>query len=256
MDITTLIGILVSFGFIVLAIVQGGAPDAYVDLNSVFIVVGGTIGATLLNYPLAQVLAILGVVRNAFLHKAENPAEVIKKLVQYSLKARKDGILSLENELESEDDEFIKLGLQMAIDGTEADALREILESNIDSMEARHSIGQSIFSAMGTYAPAFGMIGTLIGLIAMLKGLEDPSQIGVGMAVALITTLYGAILANAIFLPIAGKLKLRSQNEMATKSIIIEGIISIQSGDNPRIVESKLLTFLPPLLRGEASSME
>ncbi|HHE46180.1 MAG TPA: motility protein A, partial [Bacteroidetes bacterium] len=164
---------------------------------------------------------------------------------------RREGILAIEMELETVDDDFLKSGIQYAVDGTEPEYIRAIMESELQSLDERHKLGQSIFLAMGTYAPALGMIGTLIGLIQMLSGLDDPSKIGEGMATALVTTLYGAMIANLFFLPVAGKLSNRSKEETLQKELILEGILSIQSGDNPRFVREKLLTFLPPAARAE-----
>ena len=158
-------------------------------------------------------------------------------------------MLALEEDSENETDDFLRKGLRLAVDGTDPQLLEKILETDVEQIENRHSEGAKILSAGGTYAPAFGMIGTLIGLVNMLSNLEDPTQIGAGMATALITTFYGAVLANAVFLPLAGKLETRSKEEMVIKQMIIDGIMAIQSGDSPRIVEEKLKSFLSPTLR-------
>ena len=171
--------------------------------------------------------------------------------------ARREGILALESHASEAEDEFLGKSIQLAIDGTAPELIRDILTTEVAFMEDRHNRGQSILIAMGTSAPAFGMIGTLIGLVQMLAGMEDPSSIGLGMAVALLTTLYGAVLANVFFLPTAGKLKVRTAGELLVKEITIEGILSIQSGDNPRILLEKLISFRPGLaangpVRGKA----
>ncbi|MHB9027365.1 MAG: motility protein A, partial [Candidatus Latescibacterota bacterium] len=165
--------------------------------------------------------------------------------------ARREGILSLEQAAMQVDDEFLKNGITLAVDGTEPEYIREIMTTEMDNIAERHKNGAAIMEAMGTYAPAFGMIGTLIGLVIMLRNMNDPSSIGAGMAVALITTFYGAVLANLVFMPIAGKLRLRSAHELLLKELCIQGIMAIQSGDNPRIVESKLKAFLSPSKRTE-----
>ena len=250
MDLATIIGVIAGMSAIVISIMLGGTLDAFIDIPSVFIVIGGTIAATLINYPLHDVMSVLKVVKNAFLHKVLSPSEAIQNLVHFAEIARREGILSLESESESIDDQFMKKGVQLAVDGTAPELIRSIMETELSYLEDRHKLGQGIFEAMGTFSPAFGMIGTLIGLINMLKTLDDPTQIGAGMAIALITTFYGAVLSNLLFLPIAGKLKTRSERESMLKEIIIEGIMSIQSGDNPRVVEEKLKAFLAPKQRG------
>ena len=165
--------------------------------------------------------------------------------MEFSEVARRDGILALENSAAEIDDPFLLLGIQMAVDGTEPDVLENILRSEMDSLSSRHRAGKSLFDTMGRYAPAFGMIGTLMGLIIMLGNMDDPDAIGPGMAVALITTLYGAVVSNLIFLPLSDKLSTYSKQELEVREVILRGILAIQSGDNPRIVEQKLKTALP-----------
>ena len=254
MDIATVVGLIAGFGLVFTAIFLGGSPGVFVDIKSVLIVGGGTIAATLINYPLGDVLSVLSTLRNAFFHKAVTAETLIKKLVSFATIARREGILALESHASDAGDEFLQKSVQLAIDGTAPELIKDILTTELAFMEDRHALGQSVLTAMGTYAPAFGMIGTLIGLVQMLTTLDDPSKIGGGMAVALLTTLYGALLANVVFLPAAGKLKVRTSNELLTKEVIIEGILSIQSGDNPRIVEQKLKAFISPALRDQASA--
>jgi len=246
MDLATLIGIVVATLLVFGSILSGQGVAFFFSLSSAMIVFGGAIGATLVNFPLADVMAVVNVAKNAFLQKSASPAETIATLVDVAEKARREGILAIERELDEITDEFVKLGIQYAVDGTEPETIRAILESELASMEERHKQGKKIFEALGTYAPAFGMVGTLIGLIQMLSSLDDPTKIGAGMATALVTTLYGSLVANVVFLPIAGKLEYRSREEGRRKELIIEGILAIQSGDNPRIVRDKLRTFLPP----------
>ncbi len=249
MDLATISGVIFGISAIIISIYLGGTLYAFIDIPSMFIVFGGTIASTLINFPLSDVISVLGVVKNAFLYKALLPTEEINKIVKFAETARREGILALETESERQTDEFLKKGLQLAVDGTAPDLIRNILETELSYLEDRHKLGQGIFESMGYYSPAFGMIGTLIGLINMLKSLDDPSSIGAGMSVALVTTFYGAVLANLILLPIAGKLKNRTESESLLKEIITEGIMSIQSGDNPRVVEEKLKAFLSPKLR-------
>jgi len=249
MDITTLIGIATGLGLVFVAILQGGGVSLFINIPSLMITVGGTIGATLINFPLPKVIKVMGVVKKAFFHKEPSPEDTIATLVEFARIARREGVLALEERIEKTDDVFFRKGVQLIVDGTPPETIREILTIDINSLRERHEVGQSIFTAMGNYSPAFGMIGTLIGLIQMLRSLDDPSKIGQGMATALITTFYGVLMANLVFLPIAGKLRVRSEEEILNRQLIMEGIVAIQSGDNPRVVEDKLKSFLAPGVR-------
>ena len=254
MDISTVIGIIAGFGLILLSIIIGGNLGTFINIPAIVIVIGGTLAATLINFPLSDVIGVIGPVRNAFFNQDPDPRELIGKLTQFATVARREGILALESQASEADDEFLGKSIQLAIDGTAPELIRDILTTEVAFMEDRHSKGQAILAAMGASAPAFGMIGTLIGLVQMLAGMSDPSTIGLGMAVALLTTLYGAVLANVVFIPTAGKLKVRTAGELLMKEITIEGILSIQSGDNPRVVEQKLKAFISPALREEAAA--
>lgn len=247
MDISTIIGIVLGVLLILAAILSEGSLLTFWSFSSVLVVLGGVTAATLINYPLSQVISVMKVVRVAFKGEDKRPVQMIVYLVAMAERARREGLLALENEVEESDDEFLKKGIQLIVDGTDPELVRAILETEISMMEERHRLGAGIFEAMGASAPAFGMLGTLIGLILMLKKINDPSALGPGMALALITTFYGVILANLIFLPIAGKLKLRSNEEMFVKEIVVEGILSIQAGENPRIVAEKMKAYLHPL---------
>ncbi len=249
MDKATVIGIVVSYAFVLASLVTGAGIMTYVNIPSVLIVIGGTLGILFINFPMSDVLGTLGPLKKAFFHKSENIDELITDLVEYSVKARKNGILSLENSIEEMDGSLMKTGLQMVLDGEDPKTVKAILETDLENREDRHKVAIAIFDSIGAYAPAMGMIGTLIGLVAMLKTMQDPSTIGPNMAVALITTFYGAIIANMFALPISGKLALRANEESLIGQIVIEGIMSIQQGDNPRIMEQKLHTFLPPRKR-------
>ncbi|MCG2752513.1 MAG: MotA/TolQ/ExbB proton channel family protein [Desulfobacteraceae bacterium] len=193
---------------------------------------------------MAEVLSVIGVAKNAFLHKTRSAGELIPLMVDLAKKARQEGILSFESQLETIPDKFLAKGLQMAIDGMESDAIETVMRTEIDHVGERHSFGAEIFATMAAFAPAMGMLGTIIGLVQMLMQMEDPSSIGAPMAVALLTTFYGTVFANIFFIPISSKLKTRSKQEVLIKEIILEGVISIQSGDNHRIVEQKLKAFL------------
>ncbi len=249
MDIATVIGIVMSFGLMIAAILMGGSIMTFVDYPSMMIVFGGTIGATLTSYPLGDVIKVANVIKNTVLFKPQNPSEIIAQLVQYSQVARREGILALESAIEETDDVFFKKAIQLVVDGAEPDIIRDVLETEVAFIDERHKQGAALVEFMSVLAPAFGMIGTLIGLVQMLKTMNDPSTIGPAMAVALITTFYGAVLANVVFLPLANKLRVRSSEEMLIKDLIIAGILSIQAGDNPRVVEQKLHAYVAPKFR-------
>ncbi len=250
MDIATLIGLVVAFGLVAFAI--GSGISSFIDPPSMMIVIGGTIGVVLVGYPLPRVLGLVGIVLKAFLYKSEDPAGMVSRLVELAQIVRKDGILALESHLDSISHPLLAKGLQMAVDGQEPQVIEDTLYTEMEKVQDRHQQGEDMLRALGTYAPAMGMIGTLVGLVLMLQNMQDPSMIGPSMAVALLTTFYGAILANIIFLPMAGKLKTRSKEEMLVNEIVIAGVQSLVAGENPRVMEQKLLGFLPPKQRKSA----
>ncbi len=249
MDLATLVGIVLGFFLVMLAIVFGGDVGSYLNAPSVLIVVGGATAATMASQPLGKFLSIPKVVAKTLFNKTPEPATVIRNLVELAEVARRDGILALEGLIEEMKDEFLVRGINMAVDGTDPEIIQAVMETELENLLERHETGKALLDALGRYAPSFGMIGTLVGLVAMLSNMDDPSKIGAGMAAALLTTLYGALLANVLFLPLADKLGLRSAEEALAKTIVIHGVMSIQSGDYPRTVESKLITFLPPAQR-------
>lgn len=249
MDIATIVGIISAFGLVLIAILMGGGLTMFINVPALLVVVGGTLGATMINYPLKEVIGVLNVVRNVLFTKNMPVNELISRFVDFANKTRREGILALESEMNNVKDEFLKKGVQLSIDGLEPQEIKDILSIEIESVNTRHQLGAEVFITMGTYAPALGMIGTLIGLVQMLQSMEDPSTIGPAMAVALLTTFYGSIMANIICMPFAGKLKTRSQEEMLTKELTVQGIISLSSGDNPRIMEQKLNAFIAPKQR-------
>lgn len=249
MDIATLVGLFVAGALVVSSILMGGSGAWFINYPSLMIVVGGTMGATLLAYPIGDVLSVFGVVKNVFLHRSQPISRLIPMIAQVAKKARQEGILAFESQLNQIEDPFLARGLQMAIDGMEANAIEDVMSTEIIYIDERHKLGAEIFTTMGTFAPAVGMLGTIIGLVQMLMQMEDPSQIGAPMAVALLTTFYGTLLANLLFLPVAGKLKTRSKQELLIKHMVLQGILSIQTGDNPRVVEQKLKAFLAPRIR-------
>ncbi len=246
LDIATVVGFVVGTIAIVGSILAAGSLAAFIDVPSMIVVLLGTLAAILINYPLADVLAFFGMVMQAVQFTEADKKQTIEMIVKFAEEARKDGLLALEGYIKEIDDAFIKTGLQLAIDGTEPELLADILSAEIENMEERHKIGHGICEAFGAFAPAFGMIGTLIGLVLMLQNMSDPASIGPSMAVALITTFYGAIIANFIFLPLGGKLKERTKAEVQVREMIIAGIMSIQTGDNPHLVKQKLMAFLAP----------
>lgn len=254
MDIATILGVITGFSLMLAAIALGGGIDWFINIPAVMIVFGGTIGVTFINYPLGSVLGVMGVLKNALFYKDMPTVDVIKNLVEFSRVARREGILALQSLTKNLDDPFLVKGINLAIDGLEPHIIEEILNTEIERIEQRHKYGADVFTTMGTFAPAMGMLGTLIGLVQMLMQMDDPSRIGPAMAVALLTTFYGVLLANLIFLPIAGKLRTRSNEEILLKQLAAEGIKAIQSGDNPRIVEQKLLAFIEPKKRADAAT--
>ena len=243
MDLATLVGLLGAFGIILVAMILGGSALLFVNVPSLLIVVVGTLFAVLIKFPMGHFLAAFKIAMKAFINKAENPANLIEEGVQLANIARKEGVLGLEGQ--DIQNEFLKRGIQLCVDGHEPEFVRSMLGKDINLTIERHERGQAIFKSMGDTAPAMGMIGTLIGLVQMLSAMDDPKSIGPAMAVALLTTLYGAIIATAFALPIADKLALRSKEERLNKALILETISSIQEGLNPRVMEELLKTYLP-----------
>jgi chemotaxis protein MotA len=249
MDLATFLGIFSALFLIIFSISSGGGLSLFINIPSLMIVVGGTIGVTLVNFSLRDVLGLTTIVKHAFFNRIPSSATLVPKFVEFASKARKDGILSLEESMEEINDPFMLNGLQLLIDGVEPETIEKLMETEIDHLRERHTLGAEILANMGAFAPAMGLIGTLLGLVQMLQSLDDPSTIGPSMAIALLTTFYGAMLANVVFLPLAGKLKNRSQEESLIKELVMEGILSISLGSNPRVVEQKLNAFLSPKIR-------
>ena len=249
MDLSTIIGVVAAFGLMVAAIMSGGSIFLFIDPASIMIVAGGTVGSTLVHYPFKELFRAIGVAKKTLFVKEQKPAEIISQLIDFATKARKEGILSLQSVMSQIDDPFFLKGLQMAVDGQEPESLKQMLEHEMDYIQERHESGSQIFTTMAAYSPAMGMIGTLIGLVQMLQTMDDPSTIGPAMAVALLTTFYGAVAANILFTPIAGKLKHRSASELLCKTIIAEGMNSILAGENPRVMEQRLHAFVAPAQR-------
>lgn len=256
MDVATIIGILSGLGLILYTIISGGNLEIFIHIPSMMIVGGGSMAAILVNFPLKEVISVLGIVKKAFMSDEIDGTNIIDLFVNLAIKSRRDGILAIDKELHKIDDDFMRIGLEMAVDGAEPESIKNVMEVELNYLIERHKKGQQIFLSLGTYSPAFGMIGTLMGLIAMLKTLDDPTNIGAGMAVALITTFYGSVLANLLFLPIAGKLKNRSDHEITIKEMMIDGVLAIQYGEHPKNISRKLLNFIPPKTRNSYKSNE
>ncbi len=225
---------------------EGGNLGAFWNPSGILITVGGSFGALMVNFRVDEIKAVLQVTKQAFVRRDEGVVELSRHFMDMATKARREGLLGLEDELDEITDTFLRNGLQMVIDGFEPETIRHILNAEIDALEGRHELGQSLYRSWGALAPAFGMIGTLIGLVMMLARLDDPSAIGPGMAVALLTTFYGALMANLIFIPLAGKLAIYSENEVRRKEVVIEALLALQSGINPRLLQEQLKAYFTP----------
>ncbi|HIF9172873.1 TPA: flagellar motor protein PomA [Photobacterium damselae] len=242
MDLATLIGMLGAFAFIVMAMLLGGSLGMFFDVPSVLIVFGGTTFVVLMKYSIGQFLGATKIAAKAFMYKTDNPEELIAKIVEMADAARKGGFLALE-EMDI-DNPFLRKGIDLLVDGHDADVVRATLQKDISLTHERHEQGIGIFTSFGDVGPAMGMIGTLIGLVAMLSNMDDPKSIGPAMAVALLTTLYGSILANMVALPIADKLSLRKDQERLNRRLILDGVLAIQDGQNPRVIDGYLKNYL------------
>lgn len=254
MDIATVIGTLLGFIVVVGAIIAGGGAGMFFHIPSLAITIGGMLCATLIHFSLPQFLGIFSVIKKTIVTKIPPQSELIQKMVNYAAINRRDGALALEQEIHKVEDLFLVKGLQMLVDGQEAEGIQEIMSLEIQHLQDRHSNGKKILEFMGASAPAFGMIGTLIGLIQMLRNLNSPDQIGAGMAVALITTFYGAFAANLIFIPLAGKLGIYSKAETTAMEMITEGICAVARGDNPTAVREKMQAFISQSKREEVKA--
>ncbi len=247
MDFTTLLGLAVAWGALAVATIwSGGRLAALVNLPGVLIVLGGALGATIGGLPFHHLAAAPHVLAQAFLGRPVNAAEVMHLMAGLIRRARREGVLAIEPEIRAVPNDFLRTGLQLVVDGTSQELLRELLETEMDAMRARHSAGQNVFATLGGFAPTFGMIGTVMGLIQALGSLERPEDIGKQIAVAFVTTLYGVMVANLICLPIANKLKAKSDEEFAAYQVAIEGLIALQSGESPRAAMARMRSYLPP----------
>ena len=256
MDKGTVIGLVAGLGLVIVSMLMGGSIAAFFDIPSLLIVLGGTLAATLVNFPMEDVIGVMKVTQKVMKEELMPSSKYIDQIVDISKKARTNGLLAIEEDLNNVDEDFMRVTLQHVVNGTENEDLSKLMDAELAIMTQRHKIGQRMYLAMGTYAPAFGMIGTLIGLIQMLQHLDDPASVGPGMAMAMITTFYGALFANLFFLPMAGKLKQRSEQEIQFKEMLLMGVMAIQAEESPRVIQSKLVTYLTPAERKTMAGAE
>lgn len=243
MDLATIVGMATGLLIIAYAIISGGSLVDFVSIPSVLVTLGGTLVATVISYPLPKLRALLQLARTMLKPRAEDVSELVDTLTGYAVIARREGILALEGMEGTETDPFLHKALHLAVDGTDVDVIRAVLETDLAFLEERHKAAAGLFEAIATYAPAFGMIGSLIGLIQLLKRL-DGGGIGPAISLALLSTLYGVLLANLVCLPVAAKLRTHSGDEILRKEVVIEGILAIAAGEAPTIVEERLKSFL------------
>ncbi len=247
MDIATIIGFVGGIAAVVLGVVSGGSSlGNIIDIPSVFITIGGSYAALYISSPLNKAIGVFKVIGRTFKVYNYGEKNTVEQMVALSERARREGILALEESIDELEDVFMKEGLRLMVDGNDQSAIRKILENEMAQSESRHMEWAGILNQWAGYAPGWGMLGTVVGLIGMLNNLEDKSSLGPNMAVALVTTLYGSMLANWLFAPLATKLIAQNSQEMNVKEMVLEGILSIQAGDNPRILAQKLLTYLSP----------
>lgn len=244
MDIATIIGFVVGTVCVVASLAAGDDMKIFINIPSMMIVIGGMVATTMMHFTLGQFLKLVTVMKKSFFCKAPSSPDIIQKMINFAAINRRDGSLALEKHIPTAGDGFFQTGLQMIVDGLDEDSIEKQLGREVDNLAERHGVGKQILEFMGASAPAFGMIGTLIGLVQMLGALSDPSSIGLGMATALITTFYGAILANLVFIPLAGKLGIRSKEEILNREMIIEGLLGIAAGEAPTAVSQRMQTFL------------
>ena len=246
MELGSILGLIGGIAVIVYGTLTGGSISAYIDIPSLIIVTGGGLFCTILSYPLADTIKALKAIPLIFKAPKTSAIKTIQLLVELSQKARREGLLALESAQDDIEEDFLKKAMELVVDGIEAEIIKTIMQLEIDSMAIRHQNGQAYFKTLAAQFPAWGMIGTLLGLINLLRGLDDPSSVGPAMAIAIITTFYGSVMANFICNPIADKLAGYSAEEIRMREMMMEGVLSIQSGENPRLMEHKLKTFLSP----------
>ncbi len=254
MDIATIIGTLLGFSLIIGSIVMGGGAKMFFHVPSMCVTIGGMLCATMIHFSLPQFLSIFSIIKKTLIAKIPSQVELVQKMVNFAAINRRDGTLALEPEIGKLNNHFFAKGLQLLVDGQDSDAIRDLLDPEIQYLQERHAGGKKILEFMGASAPAFGMIGTLIGLVQMLQNLSSPDSIGQGMAVALLTTFYGAFTANLVFIPLSGKLGIYSKDESVAMEMILEGVCAIAQGDNPTLVRERMQAFVSHSRRHEVKA--
>ncbi len=255
MDLATIIGSvlgLVVVGFTMIH-ESHGALYLFWNMSAAILIAGGLLSAIFISFKMNHVTGLIGITKRCFIYPLPEPAEVIERMTEYATLARKEGLLALEEKSKDVKDPFFSKGIMLVVDGYPADSVKQILEVDVEVMKERHTVGKKMMENMAGAAPAFGMVGTLLGLVAMLQNISDPSKIGAGMAVALLATFYGCALANCIFIPIACKLDMRTKEETLIRNLMIQGILAIQSGDKPQVVKERLKAFLSPAERARVA---
>lgn len=255
MDLATVIGLLVGWGAVFLCLmIEGGNLGELINVAAAVVVFGGTAGATIISVSMDQLMAVPSVMKKALFRHKNDQAELIRLMVEFARKARRDGILALEADAANIENRYLRKGMQLIIDGTPSELVKEVLETEIVAMQERHKSGETVFATAGGFAPTLGIIGTVMGLINMLARLNEPGKMGHAIAAAFIATLYGVSVANLLFLPIGSKLKANTTEEVIAYEMILEGVLAIQAGLTPRMIEMKMMAFLPPKLRDRVSS--
>jgi chemotaxis protein MotA len=255
LDIATIIGLVLGIACVLFGMITGGGDMMqFWDPASVFITIGGAVSATVMSFPLSNLAKLGGAIKAGFIPKKIDLNHDIDMIIDIANVARKEGLLALEDAVATMQEPFLKKGIMLMVDGSDPELIKSVLETELSYIEARHSIGSDMLMTLSSYGPAFGMIGTLIGLIQMLGGLDDPSNLGAGMSKALITTLYGSMIANMFATPLGKKLRVRSGEEILEKELLMEGLLSIQDGENPRIIRDKLTSFISRKEAEKASS--
>jgi len=250
MEISTPIGLVLGFGALIGGfVIEGGSPFSLLSPSAALIVIGGTIAATLVSFPLKNVITLPKLIMQAFFNPPGDPQEVVQQFVDLADKARREGLLAMEEDSKNIEDPFMRKGIMLVVDGVDPEVVRDILETDAALVAERHARGQALFAAMGGYAPTMGIIGTVMGLVNVLSNLAEPEELGHSIATAFIATLYGVVTANILWLPLSSKLKQKSEKELHVRSLMVEGVLAVQAGENPRIVREKLDAFLAPAER-------
>lgn len=253
MELSTPVGLILGFGAMIGGfVIEGGSPASLLNVSAAIIVIGGTFAAALVSFPLKNVLTLPKLIMQSFFAPPGDPQEIVQAFVDLADKARREGLLAMEEDSKNIEDPFMRKGIMLVVDGVDPEVVRDILETDAALVAERHAVGQAIFAAMGGYAPTMGIIGTVMGLVNVLSNLAEPEELGHSIAVAFIATLYGVVTANILWLPMGTKLKQKSEKELHMRHLMIEGVLAVQAGENPRIVREKLDAFLAPKERSSA----